>query len=28
MCNSSEHGEAPRMPEGFKIEADKDGWRH
>jgi hypothetical protein len=20
--------EAPRMPDGFKIEVDKDGWRH
>jgi hypothetical protein len=28
MCNSSEHGETPRMPDGFKIEVDKDGWRH
>ncbi|MCP1743843.1 hypothetical protein ABIF65_005516 [Bradyrhizobium japonicum] len=21
-------GEAPRMPEGFRVEVDKDGWRH
>jgi hypothetical protein len=28
MCNSSELGDAPRMPDGFKTEVDKDGWRH
>jgi hypothetical protein len=28
MCNSSEHSATPRMPDGFKTEVDKDGWRH
>jgi hypothetical protein len=27
-CNASGEGEAPRMPDGFKTEVDKDGWRH
>jgi hypothetical protein len=26
--NSSEHGETPRMPDGFKTGVDKDGWRN
>jgi hypothetical protein len=26
-CNAGE-GEVPRMPEGFRVEVDKDGWRH
>jgi hypothetical protein len=25
-CNVPENGEAPRMPGGFEIEDDKDGW--
>jgi len=25
-CNNSD--ETPRMPEGFKTEVDKGGWRH
>jgi hypothetical protein len=25
-CNVPEDGEAPRMPDGFEIEDDKDGW--
>jgi hypothetical protein len=28
MCNSSEHNALPRMPDGFKIKVDKDGWRN
>jgi hypothetical protein len=27
-CNIPEDGEEPRMPEGFEIDVDKDGWRH
>jgi hypothetical protein len=27
-CNMTEEGADPRMPEGFKTEIDKDGWRH
>jgi hypothetical protein len=27
-CNSTNDGDAPRMPGGFKIKVDKDGWRH
>jgi hypothetical protein len=27
-CNKPAEGEQPRMPEGFKTEFDKDGWRH
>jgi hypothetical protein len=27
-CNIPEEGAAPRMPDGFKTEVDKDGWRH
>jgi hypothetical protein len=28
-CNvPDDDGEAPRMPEGFKIEADKKDWHH
>jgi len=27
-CNVPDDGGAPRMPEGFKTEASKDGWRH
>jgi hypothetical protein len=27
-CNVPEEGAAPRMPEGFRTEVDKDGWRH
>ena len=27
-CNLPAHGEAPRMPDGFKTDVDKDGWRH
>jgi hypothetical protein len=27
-CNVPGEGEAPRMPDGFKTEVDKDGWRH
>ena len=25
-CDVPENGEAPRMPGGFEIEDDKDGW--
>jgi hypothetical protein len=25
-ATSREDGEAPRMPDGFEIEYDKDGW--
>jgi hypothetical protein len=28
VCDSPSRGDAPRMPEGFRIELDKDGWRH
>jgi hypothetical protein len=28
MCNSMNDADNPRMPSGFKIEADKDGGRH
>jgi hypothetical protein len=27
-CNIPEEGAAPRMPDGFKTEVDKDGWRN
>ena len=27
-CNAAGDGEVPRMPEGFRVEVDKDGWRH
>ena len=27
-CNAPEEGAALRLPEGFKTEFDKDGWRH
>jgi len=27
-CNMPEEGAVPRMPDGFKIEVDEDGWRH
>lgn len=27
-CNRVSEGETPRMPEGFKTEFDKDGWRN
>lgn len=27
-CNTPMDGEAPRMPGGFRVEVDKDGWRH
>ena len=27
-CNKPAEGDQPRRPEGFKIELDKDGWRH
>jgi hypothetical protein len=27
-CNASDDGACPRMPDGFKTEVDKDGWRH
>jgi hypothetical protein len=25
-CNVPEDGEAPRMPDGFEIEDENDGW--
>jgi hypothetical protein len=28
LCNAPEDGEAPRMPDGFKIEDDKGSWLH
>jgi hypothetical protein len=28
LCNVAAEGEAPRMPEGFRVEIDKSGWRH
>jgi hypothetical protein len=28
ICNMPEEGAAPRMPDGFKTEVDKKGWRH
>jgi hypothetical protein len=28
VCNAPGDGEAPRMPEGFRTEIDKDGRRH
>jgi hypothetical protein len=28
VCNSTNGRDAPRLPEGFKTEVDKDGWRH
>jgi len=27
-CPWCNEGDPPRMPEGFKTEVDKDGWRH
>jgi hypothetical protein len=27
-CNQPAQGEMPRMPEGFRTEVDKDGWRN
>jgi hypothetical protein len=27
-CNQPTEDEAPRLPEGFKTEFDKKGWRH
>jgi hypothetical protein len=27
-CNRASDGEAPRMPEGFKTDFNKDGWRN
>jgi hypothetical protein len=27
-CNAPDEGETARMLDGFKTEADKDGWRH
>jgi hypothetical protein len=27
-CNVPVDGEPPRMPEGFRTEVNKDGWRH
>jgi hypothetical protein len=27
-CNAINDRDAPRMPEGFKTEVDKAGWRH
>jgi hypothetical protein len=27
-CNMTDDDTAPRMPDGFKTEVDKDGWRH
>jgi hypothetical protein len=28
LCNKPAPGGAPRMPEGFRTELDKKGWRH
>jgi hypothetical protein len=28
LCNQSAKGETPRMPDDFKVDLDKDGWRH
>ncbi|OAF11763.1 hypothetical protein AYJ54_07845 [Bradyrhizobium centrolobii] len=27
-CNVPAEGEPPRMPKGFRVDIDKDGWRH
>jgi hypothetical protein len=27
-CNMSDEGTSPRLPDGFKTDIDKDGWRH
>ncbi len=27
-CNKPAVGKEPRLPDGFKTEVDKDGWRH
>jgi len=27
-CNVPAEGDAPRRPDGFRVEIDKDGWRH
>jgi len=27
-CNVPVVGEAPRMPDGYWVEVDKNGWRH
>ena len=27
-CNMADEGGAPRLPDGFKTDVDKDGWRH
>jgi hypothetical protein len=27
VCNRVE-GQRPEMPEGFRVDMDKDGWRH
>ena len=28
VCNGPAEGDVPRIPEGFRVEIDKDGWRH
>ena len=28
VCNIPEDGASPRLPDGFKTEIGKDGWRH
>jgi hypothetical protein len=28
LCNEPLDGKPPRMPDGFKTDIDKDGWRH
>jgi len=27
ICNQPADGKPPQMPEGFKTDVDKDGWR-
>jgi hypothetical protein len=27
-CNAPERDEPPRLPDGFRTDFDKDGWRH
>jgi hypothetical protein len=28
VCNMADEGAAPRLPDGFKTDVDKKGWRH
>jgi hypothetical protein len=28
LCNAPDTGKAPRVPDGFEIEDDDEGWLH